>query len=339
MKSILEHIKEIPRVDWDYYYEIDGSEKLKNPFHGNNDHIFFIKEYFKRGGKIKVIDEINIDINTLRYPNHINAVFFLGLIVYYNTDICKKYKLGRNAPGYKTFPFVWYLTTLFHDYAYQIEKDSDLLEKNKTLKDLYSNFEIENDLLETNLVEVPKDLINSCKEYFNYRINEFQVIDHGIFAGLILFDRLVKIRIEKVKQKEDALFWNKSLEKQYKLAASAIATHNMWFPESDKIEVYKEYKLGQLSKMPPLKFKDFKLLYILGIVDTIDPIKVFSNDFEDTYILNNLELSFTKFSLLISNKPNSKLNFKMLVKQAVGLHGWLDVKVTFYNNSLKIDFR
>ena len=36
MKTILEHITELPRNTWDYYLGIDSNNKLKNPFSENS---------------------------------------------------------------------------------------------------------------------------------------------------------------------------------------------------------------------------------------------------------------------------------------------------------------
>ena len=98
MKTILEHITELPRNTWDYYLGIDSNNKLKNPFSENITHRNFIRQYFKRGGKTKVLKDIGVNIDKLRYPNHINSVFFLGLLVYNNTDMNQKYVLGKNIP-------------------------------------------------------------------------------------------------------------------------------------------------------------------------------------------------------------------------------------------------
>ena len=131
MKTILEHIKDLPRSEWDYYYDINRLNELQNPFLDNNiSHADFIFRYFKRGGKVEVFDTIGNDFSEIRYPNHINSVFFIGLLIYYNTGLKEKFNLGINAPGYKTFPFIWFLISLYHDNAYHIEKKSELINDN-----------------------------------------------------------------------------------------------------------------------------------------------------------------------------------------------------------------
>ena len=340
MKTILEHITELPRNTWDYYLGIDSNNKLKNPFSENITHRNFIRQYFKRGGKTKVLKDIGVNIDKLRYPNHINSVFFLGLLVYNNTDMNQKYVLGKNIPGYNTFPFIWFLTTLFHDHAYQIEGNKRLVKRNNSLKKLIENYNVEHHLLENDFRDFPKDLIDSCANYFEYRVKVWEKIDHGIFAGIILYDRLVKIRRSNYKSWDETLFWGEELEEQYKLAAIAIATHNIWLPAKDTYETYRTNGLEKLITFKPIKFEDFQLLYILGIIDTMDPIKTFQEDgFSDIEILDNLIMEFNPNSIVFAIKKRSKLNFKKLIDKAVNFEGWLDVDIKSTNCRLEINFK
>lgn len=342
MKTILQHIQDTPKSDWDYYNEINPEESIDNPFlHTEISHDEFIFKYFKRGGKVKVLNSVVTDFKELRYPNHINSVFFLGIIIYYNTNLQKKFNLSTNTPGYKTFPFIWFLIALYHDNAYHIEKNFNLLLENKTLENLYKNYNIKNKLFNEYLNFTSRILFDSCKDYYNYRINESKVIDHGLFGGIILFDRLIKIRQEKSQLLDpDSLFWGEALEEQYKLAALAIATHNIWMPERSQNSLYSKYNLDKLINFKPLKFKDFNFLYLLGIIDTIDPIKAFSETgMNEKEIYNNLYLEFTQNSLKLSCKEDSNLEFKKLIDKAKSLYGWLDVEIKFSFNKLEIKFK
>lgn len=342
MKTILQHIKDLPRSEWDYYYGINQYNELQNPFLDEDiTHEDFIFRYFKRGGKVDVLDTIGSDFSNIRYPNHINSVFFLGLLVYHNTGLKAKFRLGTNAPGYQIFPFIWFLISLYHDNAYHIEKDSELITDNHNLTQLRSNFNIEHYLLEDiRLRGVSKKLMNSCENYFEYRIEESKVIDHGIFGGLLLYDRLLKIRRRKAAANEESLFWGEALENQYKLAASAIATHNIWMPMKNQYKLYSRYGLNDLINFPPLKFNNFNFLYLLGIIDTIDPIKAFNDDgLNEKYIFENLKMEFKKSSIVFSVVENSRLDFQKLINKCNSYVGWLDVKVNYDNNRLEIKFR
>lgn len=341
MKTILEHIQDLPRSDWDYYYDINKLSEIENPFLNEKfSHRDFIFNYFKRGGKVEVLDTIGRDFFELRYPNHINSVFFLGLLIYHKTGLKEKFNLDRNAPGYQTFPFIWFLISLYHDNAYHIEKDSEMVKNNRSLTQLCSNFNIEYNLFENRVRGVSSRLMNCCENYFKYRVEESKVIDHGIFGGLLLYDRLLKIRRRKASVGEENLFWGEALEDQYKLAASAIATHNIWMPNKNQHEMYSNYKLNELISFIPLKFRNFNFLYLLGIIDTIDPIKTFIDDgISERYIFENLKMEFKKSSILFSVVKASKLDFQKLIKKCNYYVGWLDVKVEFDHEKLEIMFR
>jgi hypothetical protein len=341
MKTILQHIKDLPRSEWDYYYDINQYYELQNPFINDDiSHIDFIFRYFKRGGKEEVFDIIGSDFSKIRYPNHINSVFFLGLLVYNNTGLKEKFSLGNNAPGYQTFPFIWFLISLYHDNAYHIEKDPELIKVNHNLTQLRLNFNIEHYLFENKLRGGSSRLMACCENYFKYRIEERKVIDHGVFGGLLLYDRLLKIRRRKAAVNEETLFWGEALESQYKLAASAIATHNIWMPKKNQYKLYSNYGLSNLINFTPLKFNNFNFLYLLGIIDTIDPIKTFiDDDVDEKYIFENLKMEFKKSSIVFSVVENSKLDFQKLINKCNSYIGWLDVKVNFDHIKLEIIFR
>lgn len=350
MKSILNHIVELNQQDWDYYSILENRH-LDNPFTENVSHTDFIKKYFIRGGKIDVLEQISIDIDSLRHPSHTNSIFFLGILVYFKTYFIKKLKLGSKPIERSNFPFIWFLTSLFHDYAYQIKKAKDIIDETPNLSSLKAKYCISHNLLDKNILNIVTQLLSCCENYFKYRRQEINAIDHGIFAGIYLYDKLIKIRDLKSQKNEDDLFWGKSLEKQYALASSAIAAHNIWMPRKEQIETYKKNNLESLIKFKPLKIKDFPLLYLLGIVDTIDPIKTFikgednldeeyisENNIDAEYILENIKIEFKSNSIIFSQSSESKLDFKKLIKKSNDYYEWLDVKITYSNNLLEIKF-
>ena len=84
------------------------------------------------------------------------------------------------------------------------------------------------------------------------------MVDHGILGGILLYDRLVKIRRKKKEHNEDNLFWGKKLENQYKLAANAISLHNIWIPNETNTDVYKQYELAALPILKKYDQKTFR---------------------------------------------------------------------------------
>lgn len=339
MKSIIELIKEMPIEQWSYYYGLHGDFDSRKPFADYEDYSQFIKNYFIKGGKVAVFDSCGINTDELRLPNHICSVFFLGLILYYNTSLHKKYRLENNDPGYSAFPFIWFLIALFHDNAYQME-DENVLKDIATIDDLKRHFSVEHFLLDKKFSKC-EDLIKSRSKYFTYRKNEWKVVDHGILGGILLYDRLVKIRREKKLHNEDNLFWGKKLENQYKLAANAISLHNIWLPSTaDKKVLYEKYELNELIEFKKVCFKDFPLFYILGIVDTIEPLKTYrASGHSDSYILSNLQMETAKNSILISCNKDSDLDFRDLLSKLDYFEGWLDIEIKKSENSFELKFK
>lgn len=257
MKALIELFKEMPLSQWNYYYGIQNIDDNSKPFVDHDNYTEFIHNYFRKGGKVAVFASCGINVNDLRLPNHICSVFFLGLLLYYNTSLHKKYRLENNDPGYSAFPFIWFLIALFHDNAYQMEGEN-ILENVATIDELKSHFSIEHFLFEKKFNKC-EGLIKSRADYFDFRKKEWKVVDHGILGGILLYDRLVKIRRKKKDVNEDNLFWGRRLENQYKLAANAISIHNMWLPSTTEGRVkYEKYNLNELINFNKVRFRDFR---------------------------------------------------------------------------------
>ena len=340
MERLIDIVKEIPREQWDYYNGINAGDTILNPFSDLNfAHAEFIKKYFKRGGKVEVLKSTGIQVKDLRLPNHINSVFFLGILFYYRTDLHKNYQLDDNDPGYSTFPFIWFLIALFHDNAYQMELGNELDAIN-SLDELIAYFEIDHFLLDKKSRTKCKNMHDVRKDYFTYRKAEWHVVDHGILGGILLYDRLVKIRREKKQHNEDNLFWGENLEHQYLLAANAISLHNIYLPEKGKEQVYEEYQLQKLLHFKKVKFKDFPLFYLLGVIDTIEPLKTYRDcGFTDAYIFENLYFEFRPAGVVVSYNKKSKLDFNMLVAKTKNFKGWLNIKVIVTASSFELIFK
>jgi len=338
-KRLIDLIADIPVERWDYYNGIDKNNVIENPFTALAfSHYDFIERYFERGGKVEVLRSTGIITNELRLPNHINSVFFLGILFYYNTDFHKNYQLEHNEPGYSTFPFIWFLIALFHDNAYQME-DKNALEDLASIADVQKYFSIDHLLFNEKIESNCQYLLDSREAYFNYRKSVWKVVDHGILGGLLLYDRLVKIRREKKRKNEGNHFWGKNLEQQYLLAACAISLHNIWLPQKGMEEVYQNYGLDNLLSFKKIKFSDFPLFYILGIVDTIEPLKTYRDDgFSDQYILENLYFDFKPRAVVISCNEASDLDFCKLKEKTKYFKDWLEVEIRTKKNNFEIIF-
>lgn len=335
MKSIYDNIKELTIDQWHYYSGINKDFHTAKPFVETTNYSNFILNYFQQGGKVRIFELCDIKTEELRLPNHICSVFFLGILLYNKTGLSKKYKLERNPPGYETFPFIWFLIALFHDNAYQME-DKNKLQEIATIDDLIKKFQIKHSLIGKKS-STCKELLSIRNNYFLFRKRMWNLVDHGILGGLLLFDRLVKIRREKHKEKEDILFWGRKLEIQYKTAANAISIHNIWLqPE----QICREHNLESLINFKPVKFNEFPLFYILGIVDTIEPLKIYKDDnLSDLDIFNSIDFEFGENSLKVSESNSSKIDFSKIIDKVKYFKGWLDIEITTYKTKFELRFK
>ncbi len=316
MNSILEKIIELDKnkEDWSYY----DIKEHKNPFLSSQNHSEFIRKYFNKTDKL---DEMPKDFKKLfkrekfKRAEHTNSVYFLGCIFYKELDL----KILEN----KNFLFIWFLTVLAHDFAYEyeenFEKYKDTIYSTETL---IKKFSIKNNLLSATINPINKiskisKLYLQIKPYFNYRFKQNK-IDHGILGGIVLFDSLEKHRKNKFEENNDSFYWGEDLTIDYAHASIAIATHNIWNIQDPDIG---------LSGIFPISFKDYPLLFLLGIVDTLEPTKTFNCVTAD-YVFKNILIDFqTNNTIKLENTPKSSLDFTILQEKAKGLVGWLDVDV------------
>jgi hypothetical protein len=337
MNQLLKLLKELKESDYDYYYG-HRSAVLANPFenHQNlNGYNEFIYKYFETGEKLHVF-KIGNPLSNAKLA-HTISVFFLGVLIYNNTCLKRMLMFSRNNYSIY-FLFLWYLSCLYHDYAFSFESNNRIINVIPDYNALRREFDITKDLLKKTDVHINNYLFKNIRNYFDYSLVIRKKVDHGILAGLYLYDRLVKLREVKEKNGNSDLDWGKHLEQHYAHAAAAVAVHNIWLPTTANQRLYCHFGLSDLVNFIPIKIQDSPLLFLLGIADTIDPIKAFSDNHEVEYILSNLELKFFNKSIQMCNSKNSSLDFSILQNRADGLIGWLDVSVTKKHNYLKINF-
>lgn len=288
---------------------------------------------------------------------HTVSVFILGI------EIARKMKnriLGNEL-------FIWFLMCLFHDMGYKLENKTDLVKEYYTLYKFLQKNEIKE---EYNIFKVYKKK-TLCENYYRYRaedryrttehgvIKEHGVIDHGIAGGIILYKVLVK-NYEMVKRKsennKDSFEYNNLIFstdnfKDYAKAAIGIIRHNMWYAnKSDDCKTYHEYGLDDLISEPQNKicYTDDRLLFLLCLADTIEPLKRFRNlgtNEEINEILRQICMDIEN----INNQKNSKItitiqvsdeleNKDKLIENCRSLDSWMNVKTTQEDNKVKITF-
>lgn len=343
MVTLLDSYTNLDEKVWDYYNSINPDATLDNPFSEYGDHLVnhknFIEKYFGFSGKRKVLDDFKQHFpSNYERAIHTNSVFFFGILLRENTLLKEKlFNNDKSKLDYPIFPFLWFLSILFHDHAMVIEDESKkYLNKIKSIQDIYKELGIKYKLPEIKK-KYSNNLVDLVPNYFHYRRYSSKKIDHGILAGIYFYDRLVKIRKENAKIADSTLKWDASIEEYYSLAATAIACHNIW--TTNKKSAYEadyiKFELHSLivPDFEEISVNNFPLLFLFGLVDSIDPIKIYTKEGHKTdEILNKIEIEFAENSLLLRNKPDSDLNFNSLIIAANGLKGWLAINVT--NNTL-----
>ena len=189
-----------------------------------------------------------------------------------------------------------------------------------------------------------------CK--LNPKINHY---DHGIVGGLWLYDSLIKnyiIHFEKEHKvnneiKYDDFYITKGdrrlhfCEQQrviFSYLSNCIIAHNMWCANDENNEEYKKCKLNELTleNYKLIKFKDDPILFILALVDTIEPIKLYHNSelsVKEIWKGIKCHISSTR---LVYRIDDFKMDFSLIAKKVIDLNKWLDVQVQIDTNKRQI---
>ena len=343
MISLLKQINDLK--NWDYYNR-KNNQKIQD-WNDEQEHRKFIEDFFEISKKENILNDFKIEIDDLSRPIHTNSVYFLGALFYEKLNLKELEEYERNDLS-KQFHFIWFLSALVHDFYHDKERKQEAFPE---INEDINSIKVENKLLayikenkkilEKN--EKNEKFFKTIPNYFKYRLRDGK-LDHGITTGIKLFDSLEKNRKVRKEQVENGvensiLYWGDDLTPLYAQASLSIAMHNIW-SSGEKEEIKEKYRnLGLESLITgesdifPISIKDNPLLFLLGLVDTIEPIKTF-NCLEPQYVLENILIDFDKNKITISNKETSILSFERLIKNVKGLKDWLDVELPDIDNSI-----
>ncbi|HLY70823.1 MAG TPA: hypothetical protein VKR53_13920 [Puia sp.] len=334
MPSLFFYISRLPEKNWNYYDGLRQSKIIRKPFVTENTSTQFMEQYFKTGGKLPVFTQLSLNNYGVNRADHTISIFFLGIIIHQKTILKEKTFYSDDVNHlYAFFPFIWFISCLAHDFAFYLETETEEFKKFPDTETFKKKLHIKHDLLLQKISHIPQDLFELCDAYFRYR-HTSNKLDHGIYAGIALFDKLVENRIEKKQMRQTNLFWENALDKEYSYACATIALHNMWFPKEDKFSEYRLNGLGKMIGRSQITFDEAPLLFLLGIVDTIDPVKAYHEKTPE-FVLKNVFLTFPdskSFQIRIS----SKLNFETIEKKVRNLAGWLDTGISLSQRRIRI---
>lgn len=245
-----------------------------------------VKNQFSKFGKgdtkyNKLLSEIE-DIDDVRCA-HIIYTFLLGIYFYKKNDLIrvtiddsvKKKLMDAGHPN--DFPFLWFLICLFHDLGYS--------EENKHHHSRIGVNWANNQKKPAAFNGVPELYSKIYKQYFLYRKIEHGKTDHGIYAGLKMYEDLRKIQKEQKKNHQDEDVWRDKLVSLYNLTSWVVLAHNVYFTLDTKLEtcaLYKKYSLDELIlettgqgnvKNYPIRLSEYPVLFLFCLVDLIEPMK------------------------------------------------------------------
>lgn len=307
----------------------------------------FIRNFYYHEGLTEVIKKINF---TPERAYHTISAFIFGILIKNRITLSMK-TLPQICDDYnKSFIYFWSMVCLSHDITYNIENNSSKHINNcKSIEDFIKHFNIEYNLLDKSQYST------LFKNYYKYKIDEFSLIDHGLTCGLIIYDFLMREyhkHLEIKNQKpgctlvtQDDWKYSKQYPKHALKIAETIARHNLWIASDNKIEAYKKHNLLELipetKEFSKISYTETdSLLFLLGLVDTLDPIKCFDEFTFDCYeILKNINISFKS-----KNKEILIQSTKYLTKEALDkwqeLSSWmsLDIVCNYEAHEIKIKF-
>lgn len=330
---------------WNYY----NLSNLPNPFSPpeNDNSKLFVKEFLGYSNKTKDIYNVLELIDSYRNL-HIVTDYFLGILIYESNsrirmlidNQIKRLIPSENISFDNSFKYFWFLICFYHDVGYYYENNKNIIASLVTLE---NDLKIENKI--PKLVGVPKLFHNVKNKYLLYRLEECNRYDHGILGGMLLYDRLIKIY--KYSQNNygngqnsfihNELFWSDSMFKYFQLIASVVMSHNIWFKVENvdsvaDINMYRNYKLDKLiisNSTPIISLNRHPLLFLLSLVDSIEPTKRYGINFlkKITMIFPENESS----KLVLGHINDDEVN--KWLKNIYSLSSWIRIELNVLHNS------
>lgn len=305
---------------WNYYSD-DLMKEIN--IDNANDCREFIRRFFSVSGKSGELNSIEeIVLLSDERCQHIVYVFLLGASVYEeNSSIrslvdqqVQNYKVKYGCTSDVNFYFIWFLCCLFHDLGYVKEDSKVLVDRIDFQKGQTP-------------VGVPKVYSRKTIEsYWRYRQQNQNSNDHGIYAGIVMYQLLCRIRgaQEKDSWKNEKLSWEKELEHIYNVASWIVLCHNIWFAREDETYKCQEYKPFNLDSLIlgkgeyKININKHPLFFFFCLIDTIEPIK----KVKDLSLLSHIDISFSENELIITSNLKCGCGDAYL-KSICGLNDWL----------------
>lgn len=272
----------------------------------------FIDRHFQKGTKEKAFDiPFFKKYSSDGKHTHTVSLYLMGLVVEQVFDHILKDTMSEfieDLDAWYDFKYTWFLTCLYHDAASCIEKGNDLIPDSL---DAYLSLNRIQHVPEKKKKVPLRFQHEIISAYYVYR-KEDKSLEHGITAGYLLYDRLVKNfqnKTQNVKWKNDSWIdsqqhkmWRLTHLDHFAYIADAIICHNIWLcTDKNDEDKYKKYGLEQLivkNEQDKLSAHEYPLQFILCLLDTVEPVKRFC-ELPPDVVLRNISLNRTDENTLI----------------------------------------
>lgn len=277
-------------------------------------------------------------IPKVKFPDsresHTVSAFFFGIMLQDKLRLSVK-SLPRVLGDYHlSFVYFWSMICLSHDLTFWIEnKSQEYLSVCKTADEYADYFHFQYNLVNDS---AKGELF---RNYYNYRVQEHKQIDHGITCGMLLYNYLMcqYHKNRKIKKAGAIIFgdeWKFSRDyKKYILRiCETVARHNIWMANPNNVDNYKKHHLHELipggEEFKKIKYSEEEsMLFLLGLVDTLEPIKCYykhDNTVNFYDVLNDTFINCNSSNKSIRIKVSDSLPSAIL-KGWKGLEDWLEV--------------
>ena len=131
--------------------------------------------------------------------------------------------------------------------------------------------------------------------------------------------------------------WRRDHLDHYAYISDCIISHNIWFGKGKYIPKYKNYGLEELieSNAEKVSINNNPLLFMLGVIDTIEPVKFFNN-FNPKYVLKNIDIDIEDKLIKIKVSNSAIFNYLEWFKKIKSMEEWLEVYIKISREELKI---
>lgn len=333
--NLYNHYEEMVKDDSCLYYDSPlGSVEYTRDF---------ILGYFKSGEKQKIIILKLLDYLSQNRLQHMVSAFLLGVYLYDKLEILHDAidKLSEQLEqsviwptekvpesARKCFLYLWFITCLYHDMGYIFE---DMPLESCLCCDEFISGILTRDELESfkgpfnHKDRIPEELAKNAGTYFvnglEKNIRDKKCIDHGIAAGVLLYKEMGKLHtVDPVVQENKSKLWvgKPILKNHIEHCAWCIICHNIWCYSEDNVNMVKLYNEREIGlselifkgKNRFIKLNEHPLLFLLCLVDTIEPVKRSNWDY-----LKRMSIEIADDKIIINNHPSSKLNLDFILPE------------------------